>query len=165
MNHRILLASALVAMTTAAIADSPHYIRATGSVDAEGNYVATWKEAGLGSTPVTYTLAAGLGTTFTYQCYTKSDNKPQGAPNSTQPGNYQVTETVTPRNGQVTGSLPMEPFPSQDCQGGGLKLCLVSVAYRSVTLSDGLTPAIPLPDGVRSDFFNSATGKPTVCES
>jgi hypothetical protein len=39
-----------------AFADSPHFISASASVDASGNLVATFKEAGLGTTVETETI-------------------------------------------------------------------------------------------------------------
>src|SRR5712691_6288673 len=45
-----------------------------------GNYTASFKETGLANTPITYDLEATVA--YTFQCFTKSGNNPQGAPNS-----------------------------------------------------------------------------------
>ena len=42
-----------------------------------GDYTVSFKEAGLGNTPVTYTLTAATET-FTFECFNKGGNKPQG---------------------------------------------------------------------------------------
>jgi hypothetical protein len=164
MKHRIALAAALVALSGAALAGNPHFIKGTGVLAADGSYVGSWKEAGLGNSPVTYVLAA-LSADFTYQCYTKSNNTPQGAPNSTKVGDYTQTGTFTPRNGQITGSLSLSPHPTEDCQGGGLKLCLVAVAYSGVSITDVTTqpnPSVSLPDLQSTAFFDNRN-RPTSC--
>jgi hypothetical protein len=133
----ICLAVVACFTATAALAQNPHFIGTpTGALNTSGDYVASFKEAGLGSTPVTYTLTATTET-FTFQCFTKSGNNPQGSPNSVTLSNESTSTTITPRNGQITGSILLTP--EQDgasCQGGGLQLFLVSVAYEGVTLTD-----------------------------
>jgi|SwirhirootsSR2_FD_contig_31_3251371_length_904_multi_3_in_0_out_0_1 hypothetical protein len=96
----------------------------------------SFKEAGLGSTAVEYTLSAGTGQ-FTFQCFTKSGNKPQGAPNNISVSNISQQTFITPRNGQITATISLAP--EQDgasCQGGGLVLKLIHVAYADVTFTD-----------------------------
>ena len=45
--------------------------------------------------------------------------------------------TITPRNGQITGTVSLSPeLGDASCHGGGLKLCLLSVSYQQVTLTD-----------------------------
>jgi hypothetical protein len=155
-----------MAVATVAWASSPHFISATGTLDGAGDYVASWKEAGLGNGPITYTLTAGQGTQFTYQCYTKSNNAPQGSPNNVFPSQLMASGTFPPsKNGQITASLTLEPQPDNDCQGGGLKLCLVAVSYQNMELADISTPAGPVSLPNRSaTFINSANGRPTNCE-
>jgi hypothetical protein len=102
-----------------------------------GNYTASFKETGLGNTPITYDLEATVN--YTFQCFTKSGNKPQGAPNSGGPSQQNTQTTITPHNGQITGSLSFDvTFPPTDvaCKGGGLKLCLTAASYTSVSLMD-----------------------------
>src|SRR6266487_5252889 len=136
-------------MATTVRAQSPHYIKGpTASLESGTDYVVTFKEAGLGSSPVTYTLKAGAGTTFTYQCFTKSGNNPQGAPNGVDGSNLTTTTTITPHNGNVSASIEMAPDanpPLNICKGGGLVLRLIAVDYDNVTFSDGVT-VVALPD-------------------
>lgn len=165
MHQRIFLASATLALATAAMADSPHFVRATGTVDTVGEYVATFKEAGLGTNQlINYLLSAGAGTEFTYQCYTKSNNTPNGAPNNVFPSNLSTGGTFNSgKNGQITASLTLVPEPTSDCQGGGLKLCLVSVSYQHVVLTDTTnTVSVNLPS--RSESFIGPNDNPTNCE-
>jgi hypothetical protein len=112
---------ALGFMATIVRADSPHYIKGpTASLDANGDYCVSFKEAGLGSTPITYTLTAGDGTVFTFQCFTKSGNRPQGEPNGISGSGETNVTTLTPHNGQITASICLTP--EQDgasCTGKG----------------------------------------------
>ena len=125
-------------MATTVRAQSPHFIGTpTFSFDnTTGDLCASFKEAGLGSTPVTYTLTADTET-FTFQCFTKSNNTPQGDPNSTSISNASTSTTITPHNGQITGSLCLTPCQGGSCQGGGLVLKLIAASYTGpITLCD-----------------------------
>jgi hypothetical protein len=140
MSARKITLSLAVSIFTigAALAASPHFIKATGGIDKEtGDYVASFKEAGLGNDPITYDLSAD--TAYLFQCFTKSNNKPQGAPNAGGPSSENTQTTITPRNGQITADIRLEvtfPPTSASCQGQGLKLCLVSAEYSNVVLTD-----------------------------
>jgi hypothetical protein len=134
----------------ASFADSPHFISATGGIVAStGDYLASFKEAGLGNTPITYDLAAD--TSYEFQCFTKSNNKPQGSPNAGGPSSENTQTTITPRNGQITATILLDvtfPPTNVSCQGGGLKLCLVSASYTNVTLTDTTDNVeVNLPNG------------------
>jgi hypothetical protein len=122
---------------TSVRAQSPHYIKGPTASLSGNDYCVSFKEAGLGSTPITYTITAGTGTTFTYQCFTKSSNTPQGAPNSVSGSGETSSTTLTPHNGSITATLCL--LPEQDgasCQGHGLELRLVGVCYQNVTFTD-----------------------------
>lgn len=136
-----------------ALAASAHFLKASGSIDSQtGDYTASFKEAGLGNTPINYNLSAT--TVYSFQCFTKSNNKPQGSPNAGGPSNESTSTTITPRNGQITGSLTLDvTFPPTNvaCQGGGLKLCLVSAQYTNVSLTDTTNNvSAPLQDAATS---------------
>jgi len=126
---------------------SPHFVGTpTGILDTSGDYVASFKEAGLGNIPITYALTATTEK-FTFQCFTKSGNMPQGSPNSVSFSGQTTFVTIQPRNGQINGSVLLTP--EQDgasCQGGGLVLFLIAVEYDGVTLTDttdGITVSLP----------------------
>lgn len=113
---------------------------------------------------ISYLLSAGSGTQFTYQCYTRTNNTPFGAPNNVFPSNLQTGGTFSSgKNGQITASLTLVPQPNEDCQGAGLKQCLVYVNYQNVVLTDTTTPvSVNLPS--RSDSYIAPNGNPTNCE-
>jgi hypothetical protein len=125
-------------MATAMRADSPHFIRGpTANYDSStGDLCVSFKEAGLGNTPITYTLTAGTET-FTFQCFTRHDNEPQGDPNNVSFSDESTSTTLTPHNGQITGSLCLMPQQDgADCQGHGLVIKLLAASYEDVTFCD-----------------------------
>jgi len=134
-----LIATAMVCLTAAvAKSDSPHFIKGpTAQLDATtGDYCVSWKEAGLGNTPITYTISVA-SELFTFQCFTKSGNQPQGDPNGQSFSNQSVSTTITPHNGQITASLCLVPQRgTAGCQGGGLVLDLIHVLYSGVQFCD-----------------------------
>jgi hypothetical protein len=134
----LALVAAVTFVATSAQAQSPRFIKGpTGSLDAtSGDFCVAFKEAGLGNTPITYTLTAQTAI-FTFQCFTRSGNQPQGEPNSVSISNQFTSTTLTPRNGQITGSLCLMPEQgTAACQGNGLVLKLIAVDYQNVTLCD-----------------------------
>jgi hypothetical protein len=134
-------------MATTVQAGSAHFLKASASVDPKtGEYCVTFKEAGLGNTAITYVLQAGTEQ-FTFQCFTKSNNTPQGDPNGQTFSDASTSTTILPHNGQVTGTLCLDPQQgTADCQGGGLVLKLTAVDYENVTLTDTTNGAqISLP--------------------
>jgi len=139
MKISFFLASLLLALSPlGSNAQSPHFVKGpSASIDATtGDYLVSFKEAGLGNTPIVFSLTAKTSV-FTFQCFTKSGNNPQGAPNSISFSGDTVFVTLQPRNGQITGSISLEP--QQDgasCQGNGLNLFLIAASYTGVTFCD-----------------------------
>ena len=142
MKHLSILTLTIIAlssfMATTVQADSPHFVRGpTASLDTQtGDYCVTFKEAGLGNLPITYVITAQTAD-FTFQCFTRHGNEPQGDPNHISVSNLSAQTTIQPHNGQITGTLCLSP--QQDgahCQGRGLVLKLIHVAYLNVQLCD-----------------------------
>ena len=152
MKKLIILSCTMIALSSFMATTGwagPHFVKGpTASLDTNtGEYCVSFKESGLGSTPVTYTLAAGTGTLFTYQCFTKSNNTPQGSPNSVSGSGDSTSTTITPHNGTVSATICL--IPQQDgasCQGGGLVLRLIGADYDNVTFTDGLGTTVNIPD-------------------
>jgi hypothetical protein len=141
-KHKLLsVGLALVAsigFLTTARAQSPHFVRGPNAVfdTGSGDLCVNFKEAGLGNTPITYTLSVGTEL-FTFQCFTRHDNTPNGDPNGISLSDQSVQTTITPRNGQITGSLCAEVQQGDaDCQGGGLVLKLIAASYTDITFCD-----------------------------
>jgi hypothetical protein len=149
--RRIATITTGLVLTASFIMAAAHFLKATGTVNTDtGDYTATFKEAGLGSTPVTFELVASP-VSFTFQCFTKSGHQPQGDPNSVSFSDLSSFTTITPRNGQITGSVSLSPeLGGASCQGGGLQLFLIAVNYGTpggtVTLTDttnGVSVTLP----------------------
>jgi len=123
-------------MATTVRAGSPHFISANATLTSDGEYCVSFKEAGLGNSPITYTLTATTED-FTFQCFTKKGNTPQGDPNGVSISNDSTSSTINPRNGQITSTVCLTP--DQDgasCQGHGLVLRLIAASYTGVEFCD-----------------------------
>jgi len=140
----IALAAGLFA-STSVLADNPHFIRATSSLDNEGNLVCSWKEAGLGANQnIDYECSAIA--TATYVCVNRGGKNPSAANKTSvqeevsEPGTFNSGQ-----NGQITASLTVDVPDSGDfsCPGGQSKQ-LASVSYTSVQLSD-ITNGVDAP--------------------
>lgn len=77
-----ITAVAVLSLIATTLRAGPNFVKGpTYSLTSTGDYTVTFKEAGLGNTPVTYSLTATTEK-FTFQCFTKSGNTPEGAPNT-----------------------------------------------------------------------------------
>jgi hypothetical protein len=142
MKHLSILTLTMIAlssfMATTVQADSPHFVRGPTPVfdTGTGDFCVNFTEAGLGNTPITYTLSVG-SEMFTFQCFTRSGNQPQGDPNGQSFSDQSVSTTITPHNGRIRASLCLEPQQGDaDCQGHGLVLKLLSAFYTDLTFCD-----------------------------
>jgi hypothetical protein len=145
----VVVASALMLMAPMlASAQSPHFVKATSSLDNNKNLVCSFKEAGLGAgQTIAYTCSADA--TAEYQCVNRGGNNPQAENKHTVSGPVSASDEKTAsKNGQITSSITV-PAPSAgtfSCPNGQ-KLTLVSASYTNVVLTD-TTNNIPvdLPD-------------------
>jgi hypothetical protein len=121
---------------TAALADSPHFLKATASVDASGNLICTFKEAGLGTTVETTNITCSADATAVYACINGGNNHPKAANKETVNGPVSGGGAFPVRNGQTTGSISVGP-PSAGAFScpNGQNLVLASVCYANVTLT------------------------------
>jgi len=145
MRHRILLVSVppmmlagIVMAASPALADSPHYLYATNSINTStGALNTSFKEAGLGTgaTSINETLTANASAT--YQCYNKAGNKPQGVPKSLGPTGVSASAAFPVRNGQTTGTLVAGPLGpgTFHCPSGQI-LFLDAVSYANTVVTD-----------------------------
>lgn len=118
-----------------ALADSPHFIKASASCDGS-NLQVSFKEAGLGSNPVTISLTGTA--TATYQCFNGGGNHPKAANKTTVSATQTVSGVFYPQNGQVTNSLSMSP-PGPGgftCPSGQTLVGPTDVSYSNLSLTD-----------------------------
>jgi hypothetical protein len=128
--------AALVMGGTAAWAVSPHFIRASGSLNGNGSLTVSFKEAGLGTNQnINYVLSADA--TATYVCVNNGGANPSAQNKTTVSGPVTASGTFSSgKNGQVTAMLTVSPPASDISCPPGQKLELASVSYTDVTLTD-----------------------------
>ena len=137
-RSRDLLVVVLCTVLVAALAwaASPHFLKATAAIDTDGTLTVSWKEAGLGDTAlITYTVTASADAF--YQCVNHGGNCPSAANKESIITDVSATGTFSSgKNGNIVGSLSIEPPPSTlDCPGNQVA-ALGSVSYSGISLSD-----------------------------
>jgi hypothetical protein len=146
MNRVLFALAALLATAAAAVpaalADSPHFISASASVDRSSNLVATFKEAGLGNNATSAGIRLSADATAVYQCFNNGGNHPKAGNKETVSGPVSNSGAFDVRHGSTSGSISVGPPPPGDftCPSGQT-LHLTSVDYTNVTLADiSVTP-------------------------
>jgi hypothetical protein len=130
-----VFATAAIAVP-AALADSPHFISASASIDTNtGNLVCSFKEAGLGQVP-TANITCSASATVVYQCFNNGGNHPKAGNKETIHADVSGSGTFPVRNGQTTGSISVPPpGPGDFSCPSGQTLFLQSVEYDNVVIS------------------------------
>src|SRR5262245_2127013 len=137
---RVSIASAvsLALGIGAALADSPHFIKATGTINnVTGTLACSWKEAGLGDNlNINYTCA-GDGTAV-YVCVNRGGANPSAKNKTTVSGPVTASGTFNSgKNGQITASLTLSPpGPGSFSCPSGQSLEIASVIYTHIVLTD-----------------------------
>src|SRR5215203_180692 len=132
-----VLSMLLLAVTALpALAVSPHFINASGTINANGSLTVSFKEAGLGTNQnIDYVLTADA--TATYVCVNRGGANPSAQNKTTVSGPVTASGTfASGRNGNVTASLTVSPPPSDISCPPGQSLELAQVTYTNVTLTD-----------------------------
>jgi len=139
-------------------ADSPHFISASDSVNSSGALVASFKEAGLGTTVSTETITLTASGTATYACINGGGNHPKASNKETVSGPVSGTGSFPVRNGQTTGSLTAgPPGPGSFSCPSGQSLVLAFVSYTNVVLTGLAGDTAPLPN-VSACLFDHGLG-------
>jgi hypothetical protein len=136
--------AAAVMTATSALADSPHFLFATNSIDTSTGALNTaFKEAGLGTGTTSVHITLTADATATYQCYNKAGNKPQGVPKTFGPSGVSGSADFPVRHGQTTGTLVAGPLGpgSFSCPSGQL-LFLDAVSYSNTQVTDAFGTTI-----------------------
>jgi hypothetical protein len=141
-----ILTLAVVAMTApAALATSPHFIKASASLSGV-NLRVSFKEAGLGNNQlITYTASADA--TATYVCVNNGGANPSASNKETVNGPVSATGTFSSgKNGTISQTLTLQPpsAGSFSCPNGQ-KLEIAEVSYTNVAITDttnGVTESI-----------------------
>jgi len=142
-------------MATTVRADSPHFIRCSASgVNNDGSLDVSFKIAGLGANQ-TLTITASATADAVYGCLNHGQQCPNAANKQEIHQDVSASGTFTSgRNGQITGSLTIDPPPATlDCPNGQ-RLVLVSVSYTPVSVSaPGAGDCTPAPGEFSENFF------------
>ena len=133
----ICLAVVACFTATAALAQSPHFIKTSASIQNNGALNVSFKEAGLGSNVNINYLASADGTA-TYGCINGGGNHPKATNKETVNGPVSAGGTFSSgQNGTISQSLTIAPPPpgSFSCPGGQ-RLLLGTVSYSNVSIAD-----------------------------
>ncbi len=134
-----MLIAVLMAMlfVSAAFAESPHFLSASAALDStSGVLVATFKEAGLGSTASTESITLSAHSTAVYACINGGGKHPKASNKETVSGPVSAHGAFPVRNGQTTGNVSLSPVgPGEFSCSSGQALVLVSVSYADVALT------------------------------
>ena len=139
-----VVAAGLLAVP-AAQADSPHFIKASATINSSGQLVCTFKEAGLGTTLTTANVSCAADATAVYQCFNNGGNHPKAGNKETVGGPVSNDGQFPVRNGQTTGSITVSPPGQGDFScPNGQTLFLESVSYTNIVLSgEGAIADVP----------------------
>lgn len=95
------------------IGTGAHFLYATSSIDAGGALVINFKEAGLGNIDESVPIHVSGTASAAYQWYNHGGNKPMGQPFSASEV-IDVTQSFPVRNGEVTGTIVIQPPAAPD---------------------------------------------------
>jgi hypothetical protein len=130
--------SALAFGVSPGMADSPHFLKATASLDSSGNLICAFKEAGLGTTASTANVSCSASASATYACINGGGNHPQAANKQTGTAAASFGFSESPVNGRVHAVADVAGTPPGTdgftCPSGQA-LVLADVSY-AVTLTD-----------------------------
>ena len=148
--RKIVLASLLVvvgvfAAVPAAQADSPHFLRASATINNSGQLVCAFKEAGLGNTLTVADISCSADATAVYQCFNNGGKHPKAGNKETVGGPVSNDGQFPVRNGSTSGSITVSPpGPGDFSCPSGQTLFLQSVSYTNIVLSgEGATADVP----------------------
>jgi len=129
--------ASLLFAAPAALATSPHFVRAAGSINGDGSLTVSFKEAGLGTNQlIAYTLSADAS--VTYVCVNRGGANPAASNKTAVAGPVNASGTFSSgKNGQVTAQLTVSPpSPGDFSCPKGQSLQIASVSYTNVVLAD-----------------------------
>lgn len=159
MTRRVGLLGAVAALLVVvlsgvAIAASPHFVRASANgPNSSGNLVVNFKIAGLGDT-VTTTVTASANATAVYACRNNGGNFPSDPKKQEVSGPVSASGQFTSgKNGQITGSLTLNPPASTLVCPPGQREVLASVTYTNVAVSEPNAGTENIPGTFSRTFF------------
>jgi hypothetical protein len=139
MRRMLFIVAALCAaavLAVPALAQSPHFIRASASLNNNGTLTVSFKESGLGDNQ-NINYAATADATATYVCVNRGGANPSAQNKTTVAGPVSATGTFSSgKNGSISASLTLSPPPSDISCPSGQSLQLAEVSYTNVAITD-----------------------------
>src|SRR5438067_5914252 len=143
--------SSLVAITV--LAQNPHFMRCSSSVDSNGNLSVSFRIAGLGA-GASDTITATTTATATWGCLNGGQQCPNAANKFTSSQQLSGDLTVTAgHNGSASGTISLSPATPANFCPHGQRMVLISVTYGDVTLTNSATSDTCTTDGGSASFF------------
>jgi hypothetical protein len=147
-----VLAAAALAVP-AALADNPHFIKASASLDNSGNLVCTFKEVGLGQTTATETVTCSATANAVYGALNNGQQCPNAANKTDVTGSVSASGDFPVRNGSVTGTIIVSPPPTTLIAPSGQSVVLISVSYTNIVLQGAAGDTKSVPGTLSANFF------------
>lgn len=131
-----VVVAAMLFFASTASASNPHFMKTSASgPNSAGQLSVNFKIAGLGDT-VTTTVTATADATAVYACRNNGGNFPSDPKKTEASGPVSASGQFTSgKNGQITGSLTLNPPATTLSCPPGQRRVLVSVVYTNVALS------------------------------
>ena len=150
----VLLALVAALGATPALADSPHFLKASASINDAGALVCTFSEAGLGSTLTTERVTCTADASAVYFCLNGGGQNPNAANKRTVSGPVSGSGDFPVRNGRTNGSVTAGPIGPGDftCPNGQTRT-LSSVSYTNITLTGLAGDTASVPGTLSRTFF------------
>jgi hypothetical protein len=135
----------MLAIAAVASADSPHFLKASATINSSGQLVCTFKEAGLGNTATSADISCSADASAVYQCWNNGGKHPQAGNKETVTAPVSGGDSFPIRNGSASGSITVgPPGPGDFSCPGGQTLFLEDVSYTNIVLSgEGATADVP----------------------
>jgi hypothetical protein len=158
MRRLITLTITMLALTSfmaiTALAQNAHFINCSASgPDSNGDLSVPFKIAGLGAN-VTITITVSASASGLFGCLNKGQQCPNAA-NKFQGINVSASGNFSSgKNGNISGSLTLEPPPNTLGCPKGQQSVLVNISYTNVTVT--APPAgecVPSPGNFAANFF------------
>ena len=156
--RRLGFAAALflaIATAAPAFADSPHFIKASATLAANGALDCSFKEAGLGTTVATEHISCSADGSATYACINGGGNHPKASNKETVAGPLAGGGDFPVRNGSTTGDILLGPVgPGTFSCPGGQQLVLAAVSYTNILLTGSSGDTANVPGSLSKVFVN-----------
>jgi hypothetical protein len=138
----VAFAAALLFGPGVAYAVSPHFTSATDTVDASGDLLVSFNEAGLGNSLNSVNISADADLTVICNCVNSGGNCPKATNKSTSTTSEEASGTFNVSNGHAQGTLTLNAPASPTCTPtktacpSSMTLQPTEVSWSNITVTD-----------------------------